>query len=146
MKTSKRRPPALDASSEIMTVPQLAEYFVCHYATVLRLLKYHKIPGFRLGSDWFGARTSSGRALTRPSLRLQTNLSQCDDKLNFSRMRPAVRIPFAPATRHCEPPVPNEARDDRVLVEHPDSKVREHLSLKVSHCRKLWPFLDDGRG
>ncbi len=24
----------------------------------------------------------------------------------FSRMGPAVRIPFAPATRHCEPPVP----------------------------------------
>jgi hypothetical protein len=42
MKTSKRRPPAVDASSEIMTVPQLAEYLVCHYATVLRLLKYAK--------------------------------------------------------------------------------------------------------
>ena len=60
MKTSKRRLPALDASSEIMTVPQLAEYLVCHYATVLRLLKYAKSPA----SGWaltgtFGPRTSS---------------------------------------------------------------------------------------
>ncbi len=42
---------AADAN-EIMTLPQVAEYLHCHPATLYRLLRFRKIPGFHLGGDW----------------------------------------------------------------------------------------------
>ncbi len=41
-----------DLSSEIMTLQQVAEYLLCHPSTIYRLLKNHRIPALRLGSDW----------------------------------------------------------------------------------------------
>jgi excisionase family DNA binding protein len=52
MKTSKRRPPAVDASTELMTLQQVAEYLSCHPTTIYRLLKNRQIPAFKLGFDW----------------------------------------------------------------------------------------------
>jgi len=37
---------------EIMTVAELAAYLRVHPSTIYRLLKAHKLPGFRIGSDW----------------------------------------------------------------------------------------------
>jgi excisionase family DNA binding protein len=52
----KRRggPPARrrEPSDSIMTVQGVAEYLLCHPATIYRLLKQHQIPGFRLGREW----------------------------------------------------------------------------------------------
>jgi excisionase family DNA binding protein len=38
--------------SEIMNIAQVAEYLHTHPSTIYRLLKWQKIPAFRLGSDW----------------------------------------------------------------------------------------------
>jgi excisionase family DNA binding protein len=43
--------PSADAS-EIMTLPQVAEYLHCHPSTLYRLLRFRKFPGFHLGGDW----------------------------------------------------------------------------------------------
>jgi excisionase family DNA binding protein len=51
MNISKRRAPT-DASNEIMTVRQLAEYLRSHPSTIYRLLKNREIPVFRLGGNW----------------------------------------------------------------------------------------------
>jgi excisionase family DNA binding protein len=40
------------APDQILTVPMLAEYLLCHPSTIYRLLKNKRIPGFRVGSDW----------------------------------------------------------------------------------------------
>jgi excisionase family DNA binding protein len=40
------------ATDQILTVPMLAEYLLCHPSTIYRLLKNRRIPGFRVGSDW----------------------------------------------------------------------------------------------
>jgi excisionase family DNA binding protein len=41
-------------SSKIMTVAQVAEYLLCHPATLYRLVRRREIPAFRLGGrgDW----------------------------------------------------------------------------------------------
>jgi excisionase family DNA binding protein len=40
------------AAPQVLTVNELADYLRCHSSTIYRLLKHHKIPGFKLGSDW----------------------------------------------------------------------------------------------
>jgi excisionase family DNA binding protein len=37
---------------EVMTVREVAVFLRLHPATVYRLLKTHRLPGFKLGSDW----------------------------------------------------------------------------------------------
>jgi excisionase family DNA binding protein len=49
--TTKRRPPRLDASNELMTVLQVAEYLVCHPSTIYRLLKRRPDPGLQAGRE-----------------------------------------------------------------------------------------------
>jgi len=38
--------------SEILTAAEVAEYLKVHPSTIYRLLKAHKIPSFKIGSDW----------------------------------------------------------------------------------------------
>ena len=38
--------------SNVMRVAEVAEYLHVHPTTIYRLLKKHKIPGFKVGSDW----------------------------------------------------------------------------------------------
>ena len=38
--------------SEIMTVPQVAEYLHCHPSTIYRLVRQQQIPGFWVGGVW----------------------------------------------------------------------------------------------
>jgi excisionase family DNA binding protein len=52
MKTTKRRPPRLDASNELMTVLQVAKYLRYSPRTIYQLLKNRQIPAFKLGTDW----------------------------------------------------------------------------------------------
>jgi excisionase family DNA binding protein len=40
------------ASPEIFTTWMLAEYLRCHTSTIYRMLKEHRLPAFRVGSDW----------------------------------------------------------------------------------------------
>jgi excisionase family DNA binding protein len=35
-----------------MTLRDVADYLLCHYATAYRLCQQRKIPGFRLGGEW----------------------------------------------------------------------------------------------
>jgi excisionase family DNA binding protein len=44
--------PPEQASAEIMTVQEVAEYLLCHPYTVHRLLRQREIPGFKLRGDW----------------------------------------------------------------------------------------------
>jgi excisionase family DNA binding protein len=37
---------------EVMTVREVARFLKLHPATVYRLLKTNRLPGFKLGSDW----------------------------------------------------------------------------------------------
>jgi excisionase family DNA binding protein len=43
---------ALAPEDEIMTVPTLANFLLCHQSTIYRLLRNNKIPAFKIGSDW----------------------------------------------------------------------------------------------
>jgi excisionase family DNA binding protein len=52
MKTTKRRPPRLDATNELMTVQQVAKYLRYSPRTIYRLLKNRQIHAFMLGTDW----------------------------------------------------------------------------------------------
>jgi len=38
--------------NKIMTLEEVAAFLRVHSSTVYRLLKQHKIPAFKLGSDW----------------------------------------------------------------------------------------------
>jgi excisionase family DNA binding protein len=40
------------ASTNILTVPEVAEYLRVHRSTVYRLIKKRQIPSFRVGHDW----------------------------------------------------------------------------------------------
>jgi excisionase family DNA binding protein len=52
-KKRRGRPPTrTEPGPEIMTIPEVAEYLLCHPTTIYRLLAEHQIPGFQLGSDW----------------------------------------------------------------------------------------------
>jgi excisionase family DNA binding protein len=47
------RPPGRrESAAEIITIPEVAEYLLCHPSTIYRLLKTRGIPAFRVGSDW----------------------------------------------------------------------------------------------
>jgi len=37
---------------KVLTVTELSEYLRIHPSTVYRLLKQHRLPAFRVGSDW----------------------------------------------------------------------------------------------
>jgi excisionase family DNA binding protein len=55
-KTSNASPiiqsPLLAVQSDLMTVEELASKLRCHPATIYRLIKQRKIPGFKVGADW----------------------------------------------------------------------------------------------
>lgn len=38
--------------SQVMTVPELAQFLRVHPATIYRLLRDGRIPGFRVGAEW----------------------------------------------------------------------------------------------
>jgi excisionase family DNA binding protein len=48
----KIQSPLLAAQSDLMTVEELASKLRCHSATIYRLIKQRKIPGFKVGADW----------------------------------------------------------------------------------------------
>jgi excisionase family DNA binding protein len=37
---------------DVLTLEEVAEYLRVHPTTIYRLLKKHKIPAFKVGSDW----------------------------------------------------------------------------------------------
>jgi excisionase family DNA binding protein len=37
---------------DVLTLEEVAEYLRVHPTTIYRLLKKHKIPAFKIGSDW----------------------------------------------------------------------------------------------
>lgn len=39
-------------SSKIMTVKECADYLNVHPSTIYKLLSQHKLPAFKVGSDW----------------------------------------------------------------------------------------------
>ena len=43
---------ASEKAAPVITVRELAEYLRVHQSTVYRLLREHKLPSFRVGSDW----------------------------------------------------------------------------------------------
>jgi excisionase family DNA binding protein len=46
---------------DVLTLEEVAEYLRVHRATIYRLLKKNKIPGFRVGGDWRFNRASIDR-------------------------------------------------------------------------------------
>jgi excisionase family DNA binding protein len=53
---------------QILTVPMLAEYLLCHPSTIYRLLKNKRIPGFRVGSDWRFRRSAIDQWLSKATI------------------------------------------------------------------------------
>lgn len=43
---------AVHLPRKVMTVKELADYLQVHPSTIYRLLKGHRLPAFRVGSDW----------------------------------------------------------------------------------------------
>jgi excisionase family DNA binding protein len=62
MKSSKEQ------GDQILTVPMLAEYLLCHPSTIYRLLKNRRIPGFRVGSDWRFRRSAIDQWLNKATI------------------------------------------------------------------------------
>lgn len=56
------------AEREIMTVPELSAYLRVHPSTIYRLLKYRRIPGFKIGSDWRFEKSAIDAWFTQRSL------------------------------------------------------------------------------
>jgi excisionase family DNA binding protein len=56
------------AGDQILTVPMLAEYLLCHPSTIYRLLKNKRIPGFRVGSDWRFRRSAIDQWLSKATI------------------------------------------------------------------------------
>jgi len=56
------------ATDQILTVPMLAEYLLCHPSTIYRLLKNRRIPGFRVGSDWRFRRSAIDQWLNKATI------------------------------------------------------------------------------
>ncbi len=49
------KPPASDLSmvpSKVLTVQEVSNYLRVHRSTIYRLLRQHRLPAFRVGSDW----------------------------------------------------------------------------------------------
>jgi len=42
----------LESEPRVLTVGEVAKYLRVHQTTIYRLLKTHKLPAFRVGSDW----------------------------------------------------------------------------------------------
>ncbi|HEV3109725.1 MAG TPA: helix-turn-helix domain-containing protein [Candidatus Binataceae bacterium] len=57
-----------EQSDQILTVPMLAEYLLCHPSTIYRLLKNKRIPGFRVGSDWRFRRSAIDQWLSKATI------------------------------------------------------------------------------
>lgn len=57
-----------EGSDQILTVPMLAEYLLCHPSTIYRLLKNKRIPGFRVGSDWRFRRSAIDQWLSKATI------------------------------------------------------------------------------
>jgi excisionase family DNA binding protein len=57
-----------DQDDQILTVPMLAEYLLCHPSTIYRLLKNKRIPGFRVGSDWRFRRSAIDQWLNKATI------------------------------------------------------------------------------
>jgi excisionase family DNA binding protein len=55
-------------ADQILTVPMLAEYLLCHPSTIYRLLKNKRIPGFRVGSDWRFRRSAIDQWLNKATI------------------------------------------------------------------------------
>jgi excisionase family DNA binding protein len=60
--------PSKDQADQILTVPMLAEYLLCHPSTIYRLLKNKRIPGFRVGSDWRFRRSAIDQWLNKATI------------------------------------------------------------------------------
>lgn len=60
--------PPKDQEDQILTVPMLAEYLLCHPSTIYRLLKNRRIPGFRVGSDWRFRRSAIDQWLNKATI------------------------------------------------------------------------------
>jgi excisionase family DNA binding protein len=60
--------PAKEPTDQILTVPMLAEYLLCHPSTIYRLLKNKRIPGFRVGSDWRFRRSAIDQWLNKATI------------------------------------------------------------------------------
>jgi len=57
-----------EQTDQILTVPMLAEYLLCHPSTIYRLLKNKRIPGFRVGSDWRFRRSAIDQWLNKATI------------------------------------------------------------------------------
>jgi excisionase family DNA binding protein len=57
-----------EQGDQILTVPMLAEYLLCHPSTIYRLLKNRRIPGFRVGSDWRFRRSAIDQWLSKATI------------------------------------------------------------------------------
>jgi excisionase family DNA binding protein len=57
-----------EPTDQILTVPMLAEYLLCHPSTIYRLLKNKRIPGFRVGSDWRFRRSAIDQWLNKATI------------------------------------------------------------------------------
>jgi excisionase family DNA binding protein len=60
--------PSKEQGDQILTVPMLAEYLLCHPSTIYRLLKNKRIPGFRVGSDWRFRRSAIDQWLNKATI------------------------------------------------------------------------------
>ncbi|GEM_PF-6028644 len=72
-KSAKQAPVSMkpsrgDQEDQILTVPMLAEYLLCHPSTIYRLLKNKRIPGFRVGSDWRFRRSAIDQWLNKATI------------------------------------------------------------------------------
>jgi excisionase family DNA binding protein len=52
MKSVPDKPASSRDGKDIMTVEEVARYLRVHPATIYKLLKEDRIPGFRVGGDW----------------------------------------------------------------------------------------------
>jgi excisionase family DNA binding protein len=47
------RPPVTQSpSKKVLTVEDVADYMQVHKSTIYRLLRQHRIPAFKVGTDW----------------------------------------------------------------------------------------------
>jgi excisionase family DNA binding protein len=78
----------------VMTLEQVAEFLQVHASTIYRLLKKHRIPAFKLGSDWRFSQESIERWIAaRESEYLVADSAQApaDDELHLDRRKSPPR-------------------------------------------------------
>ena len=56
--------------SRVITVRELAGYLRVHQTTVYRLLREHKLPSFRVGSDWRFDREAIDRWMSEKQIQI----------------------------------------------------------------------------